>query len=348
MKYFDYDVYFRNFGIIEKIKHFFRRKIMPTQPYYVNIFDARQKRIMNSYLVEATDETHAMQIILRTFPSQYAQVIANSIYVYPINDILPVLKQASIQSNTLPILSFIPLNGTMPVKKLNLPKVSETKSVEVPVTTQNEIPKKTNEQIITESTIPVQPVVEKKVVVSKPTAMNPNHARSLSFREEHKSPTQNNNVSEEQRQILSSLGISRNENMDEGTNLLVNTATGKNLNLNNRRETGGPSDTLTQEQYELLKKTGAHLTETVMVEESDQSDIAKKYMLPDAELMEIPQDGTISPEYLEKIQAEYSEMSQQTGLSVDDSKPDPTIRPEKLTIPLNSNIDNALKLKAMR
>ena len=356
-------IYFRNFGIIDRIKLWVRSKLMQTQFFFVVIDTVESvivrslpKGIMNTYIVKAVDENHASQIILRTMPPQIANQLIHSLYVYNLDDIMYNIDLAAESGRSLPMYSFMPLNGARPPRSLNLQKRPTDKKSEVEETNtmvDNNIEnanvpnEESKQEVLTETqAIPPQP----KPVVNNP--INPNNkrdVRSASFRQNDYEPQGkiDDTLNEEQAQIIASLGVHPQRNgADEGVNNRINGATGKNLNYTRTQGDMGPTNNLSPEQLELLKSVGADtMPGTTVTEEPglyDDVDESPAWE-PDEAINQI--DGEIiSEEKIAEIQEEYKQMEEETGFKVPDSKPNASNTNVSMQMG-ESNIDGSLKVR---
>lgn len=278
------------------------------------------KGIINTYIVKAVDENHARQIILRTMIPQIANQLVNHVYVYPIQPILDSIDYADESGKTLPMYSFMPLNGTRPPKVLLLPDMRK-QDQSISESNQKEPIKETQQTVIHKSTV-IPPVVQPR---------NVRQVRSVDFQrpEYENPPTTSNTLTPEQAQIIHSMGALPLANgADEGANPRINSSIGRNANLSRPQVTKGPTDSLTPEQAALLRSVGVNETQPILVEEKVVYSTEGQLVEPDPELSQIPRDSGVD---LNALQAEYREMVEKTGIEVPDSKPITQIEPTKPT-----------------
>lgn len=274
------------------------------------------KGIINTYLVKAVDENHARQIILRTMIPQIANQLVNHVYVYPIQPILDSIDYADETGKTLPMFSFMPLNGTRPPKVLLLPDMrKQDQSAEKTEADPQEPTKEPQPATVVPKRTVIPPVVQPK---------NVRQVRSVDFQrpDYQNPPTTSNTLTPEQAQIIHSMGALPLANgSDEGANPRINSSIGRNANLSRPQVSRGPSDSLTPEQAALLRSVGVNETQPILVEEkvAYPRDGGSPLVEPDPELAAIPKDaGGVD---LDALQAEYRDMVELTGMEVPDSKP---------------------------
>lgn len=269
------------------------------------------KGIINTYLIKAVDENHAKQIILRTMIPQVARQLVNSLYVYPVQPLIDRINLADESSKTLPMFSFMPLNGARPPKVLMFQDDPAPKNQEEQPPVENKNPIAKNQTVVTKRTV-VPPTIQPK---------NIRQVRSAGFQQPDyiEPPTTSNSLTPEQADIIKSLGVNPLQpGENEGANPRINSSVGKNLNLTRQVPTPSPINDLTPEQAAILKSVGALDTVAATITENVAYNSDEVLIEPDASLMEVPTESSFD---ITALQQEYQQIVSETGFAAPDSTP---------------------------
>jgi hypothetical protein len=366
-------IYFRNFGIIERIKIWLRSKMMEPRFFFVVIdtTDSTTVRslprgIMNTYIIKALDENHARQIILRTMNPQVANQIQHSLYVYDLDMLMYNIDIAWQTKRALPLYSFMPMNGGRPARNISLPRrpidmtpneVTDVSSMVEAPTAQEQQPqqpaKPLNESAQAQAPVQQTPPAQPRPVQRQP--INPNDARAVrtaAFQQNDYTPQGqvDDTLTSEQAQIVSALGAHPTRHgADEGANPRVNAATGQNLNQTRAIGPEGPTNQLSAEQLELIQKVGAVTEDTQVVGGNSEASIYEEAAgdaawVPEDDLSQIEGD-VLTAEQIAQMQEEFKQTVAETGIEVEDSKPQ-AANPDVSLRMGESNIDAGIKLKS--
>lgn len=316
------------------------------------------KGIVNTYVVQAMDENHARQMVLRTMAPQIANQLIHSLYVYDLDAIMYNVEIAGQTGRSLPMFSFMPLNGARPPRALNLPTrprdmtpegvTDVTSTVSSPAELPQPDPVPMNESVAPQ--VPPQPHTVGRAPVNP---HNKRDVRSAAFQQHDYQPQGqvNETLSEEQAQIVASLGVYPQRNgANEGVNNRINGAVGQNLNQSRVAGPGGPTNNLSPEQLALIQQVGADtmpdttVTEEAGLYEEDYAGADAPAWEPDESVSQI--DGeVISDEKIAQIQEEFQKVQEQTGIEVADSRPNAASADVSMQMG-ESNIDQGLQIRA--
>ncbi len=302
-------VYFRKFGIIDRLKIWIRGKFMDKKLYMV-VLDTTESTtrrtvgmgILNTYIVYAMDEMHARQIVLHIFTRPVAEQVRSSLYVYDLSAMQPVLAEIDGKGG-LPYFSFMPSNGMRPPKQSDVPNVSTSsgnKTLEQSIVSQQrEVPINKQPTVIPNSD-PLQ-----KIPVGRMT----NGSRSREFHEgDDQRPLVSDDLSPEKSAIINRLGIVKNnEGSDEGVNNRINSSTGFNNNLTQQRSLPPTQNSMVPDKAQILAKMGIGTPQEVPNQEFDADVMEVKTTFIDPSLSEITDNKVLSEEDIKRMQSELDE-----------------------------------------
>lgn len=283
--------YFRNFGIIDRLKILIRRKLMSTRKFlivvdttYSPVRTQFPSAIIDVQIITATDEQHARQLFLRSIPQNLANQLQHNLYVLDLESIIHEMDVVEQKGGT-PAFKFVLPGNRRPPRSLGIEHKVITNLGNQTVTQEND-----SQTVDRRNPVPAP---QPEAPTGQEVIAHANKSvRSAEFqKKEYETRLTSDVLNEKQVDIINKMGArQRMEGSDEAVNGQVNTTTGMNRNLRPQVQESSINESVSPQQAELLKKLGADYGTEIVHDPELQQELneVNPSLVSDPSLAELP------------------------------------------------------------